>query len=55
MFNGFDSHLPNWLAPSLQTATVANLIEQIVLSGKSQVSRLGAVGAEALQRLSAIR
>lgn len=38
MFRGFDAHLPNWLAPSLTTDTVAKLIEQIVLSGKSQVS-----------------
>lgn len=38
MFAGFDTHLPHWLAPSLEVETVAQLIVDTVLSGQSQVS-----------------
>ncbi|GAA5947044.1 hypothetical protein JCM3775_006973 [Rhodotorula graminis] len=36
MFAGFESAIPEWLAPSLEVATVAGLVERTVLSGESQ-------------------
>lgn len=39
MFAGFESAIPEWLAPSLEVGTVAGLVERTVLSGESQVRR----------------
>lgn len=39
MFAGFESAIPERLAPSLEVGTVAGLVERTVLSGESQVRR----------------
>lgn len=41
MFAGFVSGIPEFLAPSLEIDTVAELVEQTILSGESQVSGYG--------------
>lgn len=38
MFAGFVSGIPEFLAPSLEVDTVAELVEKTILSGESQVS-----------------
>lgn len=38
MFAGFVSGIPEFLAPSLEVDTVAELVEETILSGESQVS-----------------
>lgn len=38
MFAGFMSGIPEFLAPSLEVDTVAELVEKTILSGESQVS-----------------
>jgi hypothetical protein len=40
MFEGFDTGVPNFFAPSLETGTVAKIVVNTVLSGESQVSAL---------------
>jgi len=41
MFAGFESAIPEFMAPSLEVGTVAGLVERTVLSGESQVRRHG--------------